>query len=160
MDYAIAASKSAKGPTRGTDAVALENGSKANVVWEPEQIMRGVSMQWGCPVLTTEGFSPESMALVVPKIFVQKLGMLPLRTAGSRILYLGFSERLDASAAFATEQMSGLKVESVVVDADQFETARGKLLICDGVDIKLETVDDKDAMAAKINCGLRAKAAS
>ncbi|WP_433972928.1 hypothetical protein [Tunturiibacter lichenicola] len=141
-----------------------ENGSGRIGEWlksecglEPEQIMRGVSMQWGCPVLTTEGFSPESMALVVPKIFVQKLGMLPLRTAGSRILYLGFSERLDASAAFATEQMSGLKVESVVVDAAQFETARGKLLACDGVDIKLETVDDKDAMAAKITAVLEQK---
>jgi hypothetical protein len=138
-----------------------ENGSGRIGEWlkrecglEPEQIMKGVSMQWGCPVLTTEGFSPESMALVVPKIFVQKLGMLPLRIAGSRILYLGFSERLDASAAFATEQMSGLKVESVVVDAAQFETARGKLLACDGVDIKLETVDDKDAMAAKITAVL------
>ncbi len=35
-------------------------------------------MQWGCPVLTTEGFSPELMALVMPKVFVEKLGLLPL----------------------------------------------------------------------------------
>jgi Type II secretion system (T2SS), protein E, N-terminal domain len=123
----------------------------------PEQIMRGVSMQWGCPVLTTEGFSPESMALVMPKIFVEKLGVLPLRTAGSRILYLGFSEQLDASAAFATEQMTKLKVESGVVDAAQFETARGRLLECDGVDLKLETVEDKDVMAAKITAILEQK---
>jgi hypothetical protein len=124
---------------------------------EPDQIMRGVSMQWGCPVLTTEGFSPEAMALVVPKIFIQKLGMLPLRTAGSRILYLGFSERLDASAAFATEQMTGLKVESGVVDAAQFETARERLLACDGVDLELESVEGKDAMAARITAILEQK---
>jgi hypothetical protein len=124
---------------------------------EPEQIMRGVSMQWGCPVLTIEGFSPESMALVMPKVFVEKLGVLPLRTAGSRILYLGFSEQLDASAAFATEQMTELKVESGVVDAAQFETARGRLLECDGVDLKLETIEDKDALAARITAILEQK---
>lgn len=124
---------------------------------EPEQIMRCVGMQWGCPVLTTEGFSPESMALVMPKVFVDKLGVLPLRVAGSRILYLGFSDRLDASAAFATEQMTELKVESGVVDAAQFETARGKLLACDGVDVKLETVDDKDTMTARITAILEQK---
>jgi Type II secretion system (T2SS), protein E, N-terminal domain len=124
---------------------------------ESEQVMRGVSMQWGCPVLTTEGFSPELMALVMPKMFVEKLGVLPLRVAGSRILYLGFSERLDASAAFATEQMAELKVESGVVDAAQFETARGRLLACDGVDTKLETVEDKDAMAARMTAILEQK---
>ena len=31
---------------------------------EADQITRGLSMQWGCPVLTTEGFSPESMDTV------------------------------------------------------------------------------------------------
>jgi hypothetical protein len=124
---------------------------------EPEQIMRGVSMQWGCPVLTTEGFSPESMALVMPKVFVEKLGLLPLRVAGSRILYLGFSDRLDASAAFATEQMTELKVESGVVDSAQFEIARGRMLACDGVDMKLEPVDDKDTMSAKITAILEQK---
>ena len=83
---------------------------------EAEQIVRGLSMQWGCPVLTTEGFSPEAMALVMPKIFVEEFGLLPMRVAGSRILYLGFADRLDASAAFATEQMTELKVESGVVE--------------------------------------------
>jgi len=40
---------------------------------EAERIVRGLSMQWGCPVLTTEGFSPEAMALVVPKLFADKI---------------------------------------------------------------------------------------
>ena len=63
------------------------------------------------------------MALVMPKLFVEKFGLLPLRVAGSRILYLGFADRLDASAAFATEQMTELKVESGVVEGAQFEAA-------------------------------------
>jgi hypothetical protein len=124
---------------------------------EADQIVRGLSMQWGCPVLTTEGFSPEAMALVVPKLFVEKFGLLPLRVAGSRILYLGFGDRLDASAAFAAEQMTELKVESGVVEGASFEAARSRLLACDGVEMKLEAAEDKDAMAAKITAILEQK---
>jgi hypothetical protein len=124
---------------------------------EAEQIVRGLSMQWGCPVLTTEGFSPEAMALVVPKVFVEKFGLLPLRVAGSRILYLGFADRLDASAAFATEQMTELKVESGVVEGMSFEAARIRLLACDGVEMKLEAAEDKDAMSARITAILEQK---
>jgi hypothetical protein len=124
---------------------------------EAEQIVRGLSMQWGCPMLTTEGLSPEAMALVMPKVFVERFGLLPLRVAGSRILYLGFSDRLDASAAFATEQMTELKVESGVVEGSRFEVARDRVLACDGVEIKQETVGDKDAMAARITAILEQK---
>jgi hypothetical protein len=124
---------------------------------EAEQIVRGLSMQWGCPVLTTEGFSPEAMALVVPKVFVEKFGLLPLRVAGSRILYLGFADQLNASAAFVTEQMTELKVESGVVDGASFEAARSRLLACDGVEMKLEAAADEDAMAGRITAILEQK---
>jgi hypothetical protein len=145
-------------------AAQRENGTGRIGEWlmsecglEAEQIVRGLSMQWGCPVLTTEGFSPEAMALVMPKVFVEKFGLLPLRVAGSRILYLGFADRLDASAAFATEQMTELKVESGVVEGAQFEAARSRLLACDGVEVKLESAEDKDAMAARITAILEQK---
>jgi hypothetical protein len=95
------------------------------------RITRGLSMQWGCPVLTAEGFSPEAMSLVMPKVFVEQFGVLPLRVAGSRILYLGSTNRLDASAALATEQMSELKVESGVIEGSIYEPARDKLLACE-----------------------------
>ncbi|HEY1743217.1 MAG TPA: hypothetical protein VGG18_08620, partial [Granulicella sp.] len=45
---------------------------------EAEQITRGLSMQWNCPVLSVDGFSPDAMALVMPGILVEKLGVLPL----------------------------------------------------------------------------------
>jgi hypothetical protein len=115
-----------------------------------DQITRGLSMQWGCPVLTTEGFSPELMALVMPKIFVEEFEVLPLRVAGSRILYLGSASRLDASAALGLEQMSALKVENGVVEGALYESARDRLFACDGVEAKLEIFDDKDAMAARM----------
>jgi hypothetical protein len=124
---------------------------------EPEQITRGLSMQWGCPVLTTEKFSPEAMALVMPKVFVANFGLLPLRVAGTQILYLGFAGQLDASAAFAVEQMTELKVESGVVEGSQFEAARSRLLACDGVETKLESAEDRDSLAARITAILEQK---
>jgi hypothetical protein len=145
-------------------AAQRENGSGKIGEWllsecgvEAEQITRGLSMQWGCPVLTTEGFSPESMALVMPKVFVERFGLLPLRVAGSRILYIGFANNLDASSALAMEQMTELKVESGVVEGAQFEAARSRLLACEGVETKLETAEDKDSMAARITAILEQK---
>lgn len=122
-----------------------------------DQVARGLGKQWGCPVLTTEGFSPEVMAMVMPKMFVEQFEVLPLRVAGSRILYLGSSNRLDASAAFALEQMTELKVESGVVEGGHYESARERLLACEGVETKLEAVDDKDAMAARMTAILEQK---
>jgi Type II secretion system (T2SS), protein E, N-terminal domain len=124
---------------------------------DAEQITRGLGMQWGCPVLTTEKFSPEAMALVMPKIFIESFSLLPLQVAGSRILYLGFADRLDASAAFATERMTELDVESGVVEGAQFEAARARLLDCDSVEAKIEAVEDKDTMAARITAVLEQK---
>jgi hypothetical protein len=124
---------------------------------EAEKVTRGLSMQWSCPVLTTDGFSPEAMALVAPKLFSEKFGLLPLRVAGSRILYLGFEERLDASAAFAMEKMTDLKVESGLVVGAQFQAARDRMLECDGVETKLVTVADKDALSARMTAILEHK---
>jgi hypothetical protein len=124
---------------------------------EPEKITRGLSMQWGCPVLSLKGFAPEPMSLVMPKVFVETFGLLPLRVAGSTILYLAFSDRLDPSAALATEHMTGLKVESGVVDGDEFVAGRSMLLACEGVELKQESVDGTDTMAARITAILEQK---
>ena len=82
-------------------------------------------------MLSMKGFEPEAMALVVPRVFVEEFGVLPLRVAGQRILYLAFEDRLDASAALAVEQMTELKVESGLMDGAQFREARAMLLQCD-----------------------------
>jgi hypothetical protein len=124
---------------------------------ESEKITRTLCLQWGCPLLTTEGFSPESMARVMPRIFAEEFGFLPLRVAGSSILYLGFEDRLDASAALALEQMSDLKAESGLVDEAQFKTARSRLLECDSVAVKVEAVADRDSLAGRITAILEHK---
>ncbi len=124
---------------------------------DQEQITRALGMQWGCPVLSTDGFLPEAMALVAPKLFVERFGLVPVRVAGARILYLGFTDGLDASVSLAMEKMTGLKVESGVVDGTQLETARKRLLACNPVEMKMETAEDKEAMAARMTAILEQK---
>ncbi|MDW5264307.1 MULTISPECIES: hypothetical protein [Acidobacteriaceae] len=124
---------------------------------EAEQITRGLSLQWGCPVLSVEGFSPEAMALVMPEIFVEKFGLMPLRIAGNRILYLAFEDHLDASASLAIERMTGFKVESGILNEVQFRAARSRLLECDRVETKLEALSDADTLAGRITAILEQK---
>lgn len=124
---------------------------------EPAQITRGLSMQWSCPVLSASGFTPRAMAMVAPRIFTEEFGLLPLRVAGSRILYLGFEDRLDASAAFALERMTELKVESGLVPTEEYATAKQNLLEYEGVPLKVENVDEPDALAARITALLEQK---
>jgi hypothetical protein len=117
---------------------------------EAEQVTRGLSMQWGCPVLTMDGFMPETMALVMPGLFVERFGLVPLRVAGARILYIGSADRLDASVALALEKMTDLKVEGGVIEEAQFEGARSRLLASDSIETKQESFADNDAMIGRI----------
>jgi len=116
----------------------------------PDLMVLDLSLQWGCPMLTANGFTPRTMALVLPRLFVEEFGMLPLRVAGSRILYLGFEDHLDASVAFALEQMTELKVENGLMPTEEFAAARQNLLEYEGVPIKMENVDEPGALAARI----------
>ena len=124
---------------------------------EPAQITRGLCMQWSCPVLTASGFTPRAMAMVAPRIFTEEFGLLPLRVAGSRILYLGFEDHLDASAAFALEQMTELKVESGMVPTEEFIAAKQNLLEYEGVAVKIEDAEEPDALAARVTAILEQK---
>lgn len=124
---------------------------------ESEQITRGLSLQWSCPVLSTSGFSPRAMSLVAPRVFVEEFGLLPLRVAGGRILYIGFEDRLDAAAALALEQMTELKVESGLVSTEEHRAARRNLLECEGVPVKVDTVDEADALAGRVTAILEQK---
>ena len=48
-------------------------------------------------------------------------------------------------------------MESGVVEGAQFDAARSRLLASDGVEMKLEAAEDKDAMAARITAILEQK---
>ena len=124
---------------------------------QAEQVTRGLSVQWSCPVLSVEGFSARDMALVMPQRFVQEFGLVPLRVAGSRLLYLGCEDRLNASVAYAVEQMSILRVESGLVEGAQLRAARLRLLAADAVPVIAEAAADVDVLAARITAVLENK---
>jgi Type II secretion system (T2SS), protein E, N-terminal domain len=115
-----------------------------------ERVTRALGVQWNCPVLRGDGFSPQAMATVLPRVLVKEYGILPLRIAGGKILYLGFKAHLDASVAFATERMSGLRIESGVVSEGEFEAARARLLACSFPAAYGKAVPDSDALAAHV----------
>jgi len=117
---------------------------------EEERITRGLSVQWSCPVLSMGGFSAASMALVMPKRLIEEFGLVPLRVAGSSLLYLAFEERMNAAAALGVEQMSGLTVESGLLPAKQFVQARDAVLAADSVPATITVAADRDALTAGI----------
>lgn len=91
-------------------------------------VTRALSLQWGCPVLALEFHDPEAVAPLVPRIFLDAYGALPLRVAAGRILYLGFEDRLDPVLALAVERVTGLQVASGLVAGSQFRTAHSRML--------------------------------
>jgi len=115
-----------------------------------EYVTRALSMQWSCPVLSVDGFDPGAMSLLAPRMLIEKLGMVPLRIAGDRILYLAFEDRLDASAALAMERMSGLKVESGLADGLHLKYARQRLYQSDFVPARYEQVADMESLTRKM----------
>ncbi len=95
---------------------------------EERVITRALGVQWGCPVLTLENHSPERVAGLVPRLFLDAFGVLPLRRAGSALLYVGFEDRIDRCVSFAIERMTGLRVEAGVVDERDFAAAHRRML--------------------------------
>ncbi len=82
-------------------------------------VTRAIALQWSCPVLSASAQDPERLAPLVPRLFVDAFGAVPLRLAAGKLLYLGFEDRLDSVLARAIERMTDLRVEcGVVSDAD------------------------------------------
>ena len=115
-----------------------------------EHVTRGLGVQWNCPVLTTDGFSPAAMALVMPKRLIAEFGLLPLRVANSSLLYVAFEERMDPATALAIEHMSGLQVVSGLLVGTSFEAARASVLAADPEPMQVKITADSDEMTAVI----------
>jgi hypothetical protein len=93
-----------------------------------ELVTRALGLQWGCPVLGIECHAPEGLTALVPRLFVDAFGALPLRVAAGKILYLGFEDRLDPALALAVERITGLRVESGLVQESLFGPAHARVL--------------------------------
>jgi hypothetical protein len=115
-----------------------------------DRIARGLGVQWNCPVLSLQGFSPRQMALAMPKRFLAEFGLVPVRVAASTILYMAFQEKLKPSVALGIEQMCRLKVESGLLTETQLESARTRLMAADSVPVRIRSMGDADEMTRAI----------
>jgi hypothetical protein len=91
-------------------------------------VTRALGLQWSCPVLPLEPQDAASMTAVMPRLFVDAYGTLPLRVSAGRILYLGFEGSLDPVLALAVSRMTGLHVESGIVQEAYFRSAHARML--------------------------------
>lgn len=93
-----------------------------------ERVTRALAMQWGCPIFPVAIHQPETVATLIPRLFLDSFGLLPVRVASGRVLYLGFEDRLDAAAALAVTRMTGLRIETGVVPATQYLRAHERMM--------------------------------
>ena len=86
-------------------------------------VTRALGLQWSSPVLTLEYYDQDT-----PRLFLDAFGALPLRISAGRILYLGFEDRLDPALALAVARMTGLRVESGLVQESLFRPVHIRML--------------------------------
>jgi hypothetical protein len=91
-------------------------------------VTRAMGLQWSCPVLPVDYQDAESLAALAPRLFIDAFGALPLRVAAGKLVYLGFEDRLDPVLALAVERMTGLRVESGLVQGSHFRLAHTRAL--------------------------------
>jgi hypothetical protein len=91
-------------------------------------VTRALGLQWSCPVLPLEFHDAEALTGLLPRFFVDAFGALPLRVAAGKLLYLGFEDRLDPVLALGIERMTGLRVESGLVQGSLFGPAHTRML--------------------------------
>jgi hypothetical protein len=93
-----------------------------------ELVTRALGLQWGCPVMSMDAYIPEDFTVLLPRLFIDAYGTLPVRVAAGKILYLGFEDRIDPALALATERMTGLRVEVGIVRSSQFRPMHSRAL--------------------------------
>lgn len=93
-----------------------------------DRVTRTLGLQWGCPVLSLDFHSPGGLVSLMPRLFVDAFGALPLRLAAGKILYMGFDDRVDPALALAVERMTGLQVETGLVQSSLFGPAHARAL--------------------------------
>jgi hypothetical protein len=113
-------------------------------------VTRALGLQWSCPVLEVEPHILESLTPLLPRLFVDAFGVLPLRVAAGRILYLGFGDRLDPVLALAVERMTGLRVESGLVPESVFHPAHTRMLKAQYQQLELIEASSENALAQTI----------
>jgi len=88
-------------------------------------VSRALSLQWGCPVLPASGLIPRPELL--PRLFVEAFGAVPVQDSSGRVLYLGFEQTVDTALAFAAERIAGKRVECGIVPSSSYFELLGRV---------------------------------
>lgn len=116
----------------------------------PEKITLALAAQWNRPVLSSKGFTPETMSVVLPETLRKESRLLPLRIAAGKILYVAFVDEVDVTAISALERMSGLVVESGLLPHDEFAAAEARLDFIRGTQFREEPVADATELSERV----------
>lgn len=95
---------------------------------EERRVTQALSIQWNCPILPIDREHKTPVISAVPRLFLETFGCLPLRSSATGILYIAFDDRIDHSLTLAIERMSGLRVESGLIDSSEFRSAHRSIL--------------------------------
>jgi hypothetical protein len=136
---AVEAQKTAKGGRLGSWLVRQQGVSE-------QLVTRALGLQWSCPVLPLEFHEVGALTVLIPRLFVDAFGALPLRVAAGRVFYLGFEDRLDPVLALAVERMTGLRVESGLVEESVFRETHARFLKLDFPAVELIETASEAAM--------------
>ncbi len=105
-----------------------------------------------------DGHDATTLTAVMPRLFVDAFGALPLRLAAGKVLYLGFEESLDPVLALAIGRMTGLRVETAVVQESLFRPAHARMLETKFASVELvEAVSQAAAASALAKAVERAR---
>lgn len=110
---------------------AQRNGSKlrlgewliAHCGLSEARLTQALSLQWNCPAFTLARHGSGLPVTVVPRLFSESFGFVPIRLTASGVLYLAFEDRMDHSLSLSIERMTGFRVESGLLGASEFSRA-------------------------------------
>jgi hypothetical protein len=110
-------------------------------------VTRALGLQWSCPVLPADSTGSANLTALMPRLFLDASGALPLRIAADKLLYLGFEQSPDPVLTLAVGRMSGMRVESAIVPSSLFHKAQRKMLAAEFPAVQLAEAVSESAAA-------------
>jgi len=95
---------------------------------EESRVTQALSIQWNCPIFSPNHERTVGTTLLVPRLFLDTFGFLPLRLTTAGILYIAFEDRIDHSLTLAIERITGLRVEAGLVSGSEFRRYHDRIL--------------------------------
>lgn len=113
---------------------------------EEHRVTQALSIQWNCPIFSRNSERTASATSLIPRLFLDTFGFLPLRLSTTGILYIAFEDRIDHSLTLAIERMTGLRVEAGLVSGSEFRRLHDCILAAKFPRVRLIEAVTVDAM--------------